>query len=256
MMDRGVTTNFVMVTMNRNITPAIHLAFPNHKWITKQIERRTGRMNVWDNGNVWNRAMESKADDGIFIDVGGWVGDTSISTAALGMDTYVFEPVRNNTNMMHFALTANECHVSEHLTIVNALVGDHNSANESVYVTSRADNAAATKAQATKVIRGNSQDFVQATEMVTLDSFFPPGTKVQNLKIDVQGNELQVLRGAARILQENKERLWLRFEHDENLLKAAGTNPSDVLEFVNGIGYEVVFKDGHDLDLRASTKHP
>ena len=50
--------------------------------------------------------------------------------------------------MIHFAISANGCCVSEHLTVVNAMVGDKNSANESIYVTSRADNAAATKAQA------------------------------------------------------------------------------------------------------------
>lgn len=99
-------------------------------------------------------------------------GDTSIPTAAFGMDTYVFEPVRNNTNMMHFARNANGCHISEHLTIINAMVGDHNSANELVYVTGRAENAAATKAV-------SREDFEQPVEMITLDTFFPPWTKVQ-----------------------------------------------------------------------------
>jgi len=197
--------------------------------------------------------MESKPEDGIFIDVGGWVGDTSIPSAAMGLDTYVFEPVRNNTNMIHFAISANECHVSEHLTVVNAMVGDKDSAHESVYVTSRADNAAASKAQAIKNVGVRAGDFEQPVEMVTLDSFFPPGTEVQNLKIDVQGFELQVLRGAHRILEENKERLHLRFEHDEGLVKAAGNDSTELFEFMKMIGYSIVSKEDADIEMRATS---
>lgn len=250
-MDRGVTYNFLVVQMNKPIQPPIKLVMPNHDWVTMNINQKTGLMDVWDNGNIWNRAMDSKPEEGIFIDVGGWVGDTAIPSAAMGIDTYVFEPVRNNTNMIHFAVSANGCHVSEHLTVVNALVGDKNSASESVYVTSRADNAAATKAQAVRNVGVHAQDFEQPVEMVTLDSFFPLGTKVQNLKIDVQGFELQVLRGAQRILEENKERLHLRFEYAEALIKAAGNDPKEQLVFMESIGYKVVKEDGEDLALRA-----
>ena len=130
-------------------------------------------------------------------------------------------------------------------------MGDQNSASESVYVTSRADNAAATKAQAVKNVGASTQDFEQEVEMVKLDSFFPPDTRVQNLKIDVQGFELQVLRGAQRILEENKERLHLRMEYSEKLIKAAGNDPQEQLVFLESIGYKVINDDGEDLDLRA-----
>jgi len=51
--------------------------------------------------------------------------------------------------------------LSEHLTIINALVGDRNGASESVYVTSRADNAAASKEQATKNVGVSQGDYEQ-----------------------------------------------------------------------------------------------
>ena len=153
--------------------------------------------------------------------------------------------------MIHFAISANDCHISEHLTVVNAMVGEENHANQSIYVTSRSDNAAATKDQATKNVGINDQDFEQPVEMVALDSFFPSGTKVQNLKIDVQGFELQVLHGAKRILEENKGRLHLRFEYDKGLIEAAGNNPDEIIAFVEKVmGYSRVREDGSDLDYR------
>eukprot|EP00584_Thalassiosira_punctigera_P000429 CAMPEP_0172540056 /NCGR_PEP_ID=MMETSP1067-20121228/11135_1 /TAXON_ID=265564 ORGANISM="Thalassiosira punctigera, Strain Tpunct2005C2" /NCGR_SAMPLE_ID=MMETSP1067 /ASSEMBLY_ACC=CAM_ASM_000444 /LENGTH=323 /DNA_ID=CAMNT_0013325837 /DNA_START=45 /DNA_END=1013 /DNA_ORIENTATION=+ len=248
--DHSITTiKYFVATADRDVNPPVILAFPTEPRLLARLSQNTGRVGVRNNGNIWNRVKESKAEDGIFIDVGGWVGDTSIPSAAAGIDTYVFEPVRMNCNLIHIAMMSNGCRVEERLTIVNALVGDHNSRNESIYVTAdRSDNAAYTKELATANIRDKDNNYDQPVEMIALDSFFPSGTKVQNLKIDVQGFELSVLRGAERLLTENKEGLHLRFEHNEKILRAGGTNPSDVIDYVKNLGYEMVRKDGDDLD--------
>ena len=89
-------------------------------------------------------------------------GDSSIPSAALGIDTYVFEPVRSNTNMIHLSAMANDCVVSEHLTIVNAKVGDRDIADGTIYVTGgRSDNAASSKEQATKNVGTSDSDYEQ-----------------------------------------------------------------------------------------------
>jgi len=122
--------------------------------------------------------------------------------------------------------------------------------DEKIYVTDRTDNAAYGKDAATKNVGVSKNDFEQPVSMVKLDTFFPKGTKIQNLKIDVQGFELQVLKGSKRILTENKGRLRVRFEFDEGLLKKAGTEPNDVLEFMKSCGYEIVEKSKNDLDWK------
>ena len=69
------------------------------------------------------------------------------------------------------------------------------------------------------------------------------------MKVDVQGYELLVLKGAERILRENKGRIRVRFEYDEGLLKVAGTNPEDLLDYMKGLGYEIVNNSGGDIDM-------
>jgi len=257
-MDRGQSNNFVMGILDRKTVQMeegqppllIHIALPRPTF-SSRIDEKTGRFDQLGNSeNTWDRASACKAEDGIFIDVGGFVGGSSIPSAALGIDTYVFEPVRRNTNLIHASIFANECRISEHLTVINALVGDKNSPTEWVYVTDRTDNAAATKAQATKSVGNSEIQFEQPAHMIKLDNFFPSGTKVQNMKIDVRGFELHVLRGAERLLKENKGSLQVRFEYDEGLFKAAGTNPPDVLKFMEDLGYKIISKKGDDIDWK------
>ena len=227
----------------------IVLAIPRN--MSRRIDQKTGRFGKFGNSeNTYQTALNAKKEDGIFIDVGGYIGDSAIPSAALGINTFVFEPVKSNANLIHMGVMANHCTVSEHITVINALVGNQDKMDEKIYVTDRTDNAAYGKEAATKNVGESENDFEQPVSMVKLDTFFPKGTKIQNLKIDVQGFELQVLKGAKRILTENKGRLRVRFEFDEGLLKKAGTEPNDVLEFMKSCGYEIVEKSKNDLDWK------
>lgn len=243
--DHGTkTSNYAVGTLSKE--PRILLALP--RAFSDRIDKTTGLF--WGAGNsddTYARAGKAERGKGLFVDVGGWIGDSSLPSAALGIDTYVFEPVRYNTNLMHISRFINDCTVSKHLTIVNTMVSDADG-NTSIFVTERSDNSAATKNLARLVVGGHQADYEQRVPVITLDSFFPPGTKVQNLKIDVQGFELHVLKGAKRLLQENLGFLKVRFEAHEGLLHVAGTNVAEVLSFMQGLGYKVVARGG-DIDM-------
>jgi FkbM family methyltransferase len=64
-----------------------------------------------------------------------------------------------------------------------------------------------------------------------LDDYFPPGTKIGFLKMDIQGFELHALRGAERILSENRE-IGLLLEYWPYGLLRAGVRPAELLEFL------------------------
>ena len=59
------------------------------------------------------------------------------------------------------------------------------------------------------------------------------------LKVDVEGAELDVLRGAAGLLRADRPRVL--FECTATGLRSHGVDASDVFEFLTrGVGYEVV----------------
>jgi FkbM family methyltransferase len=70
-----------------------------------------------------------------------------------------------------------------------------------------------------------------------LDDLVSPETPVAFVKIDVEGAELGVLRGGARLLQ--RHRPVIVFEHGLGNADAFGTQPEHVWDWFTGVGYRV-----------------
>ena len=66
-------------------------------------------------------------------------------------------------------------------------------------------------------------------EMVALDDYFKPGQRVDLIKLDIQGYELNALRGANRVLQENPD-IQLLFEFWPYGLKQAGATWVELID--------------------------
>ena len=72
-----------------------------------------------------------------------------------------------------------------------------------------------------------------------LDNFMETTLPLHNvtlLKIDTQGHELQVLRGAEKSLRARRIQA-VYAENDPGLTTAAGVNPHDILEFMASVGF-------------------
>ena len=74
--------------------------------------------------------------------------------------------------------------------------------------------------------------------MVSLDDYFVSGQRVDLIKIDVQGYELSVLRGARRVLKENPH-IKVIMEFWPYGLTKASVAPSDVIELIQSFGFEL-----------------
>jgi len=85
-------------------------------------------------------------------------------------------------------------------------------------------------------VRDRDECARQSKEVVTLDAYFDEGAPISVIKVDVEGFELQVFRGAERILAESSP--LLVFECENRHLEHGTVN--DVLNFLYERGY-----DGH-----------
>ena len=75
-----------------------------------------------------------------------------------------------------------------------------------------------------------------SVKQVALDDYFPAASRIDVMKVDVQGFELQVLQGARRLMTENA-RLTILMEFWPYGLAQASTRPRDLIDFARGLGF-------------------
>jgi len=172
----------------------------------------------------------------VVYDIGAFRGAYSMA-ARLKLDQaisiHAFEPLAKNVESIRRICALN------HFTgiQINALaVGDGNS------LTGRVNE------QDAMLRLGDSQTSPTATDFpsISLDEYVAGGASAPTvIKLDVDGFELHVLRGARECLRKHRPRLWM--EVHPVFLKAQGKSPDDVLKLLRVTGYTVLFFDDFNL---------
>jgi FkbM family methyltransferase len=148
----------------------------------------------------------------VAVDVGAHVGNHAIYfSRVLGMATLAFEP--NPVSFRHLESNIAANGLGDRCRIRRAAVGAR--VGRAHVVPASDTNSGLSKAE--PVADGE-------TELVTLDDELPAGRPVDVIKIDVEGAELDVLRGAGRTLKEHRPLLYIeimqgRFEAVTHLLR-------------------------------------
>lgn len=86
-----------------------------------------------------------------------------------------------------------------------------------------------------------------STPCVRLDTWMQ--RKVDAITIDVEGAEMRVLRGATRILQEDRPLVWVsaHTDYEWNDLVYDGVRPDDLVAWMNNRGYDAeLLADDHE----------
>ena len=69
--------------------------------------------------------------------------------------------------------------------------------------------------------------------------------KISFMKIDVQGKDLEVLKGAKQTILKNK--MPILFEYEESFENVYGYKFKDFKNFIDEINYKIQLKSGNDL---------
>ena len=163
---------------------------------------------------VWRQALR---DGGLFVDVGANVGTYTIWAAELGAEVIALEPAADTFGLLQENIALNGYQV----TAVRAAAGDH----------------CGTARFTSGLDAGNSlaPDGPEVTELVTIDTLIGD-RRVTGMKVDVEGFEIEVLRGAARALADRRIGL-IQVEWNEMSTLALGTDRRPVAELLAGYGY-------------------
>jgi FkbM family methyltransferase len=165
---------------------------------------------------------DNLGDGSVVVDAGANVGIYSeFLSKCVGLTGVVhsFEPDPDNFTRLYAAL----CNVPN--VRLNQLAVSDKTGESLLYISKELNvdhRAYPTEGETRKAIS------IQST---TLDNYFPPGERVDLIKMDIQGYELHALRGAERVLADNP-RVILLLEFWPFGLKQAGTSGTAVASFL------------------------
>ncbi len=189
--------------------------------------------------------LESLLQEGMtFVDVGAHVGLFTVPAAKWVSDSgrvVAFEPHPDNyamlvgniaSNGFSEVIEANQSAVSEenkpvHLHMSTFNTGDHQLFHQG----------------------GRNTIEVQCT---TLDDYFETGTKVDVIKMDVQGAEAAAFRGMRRVLQDNHA-IQVVWELSPAQLEDAGSSAEEVLTWLEELGFKLTIVDDATGEVTSAT---
>ena len=86
----------------------------------------------------------------------------------------------------------------------------------------------------------------------TVDDYFPSGTKVDVIKMDVQGAEAAAFRGMQRLLEEN-ENIQVIWELSPAQLEDAGSSAEELLTWLDALGFSFTIVDDASGEVQRSS---
>jgi len=158
----------------------------------------------------------------VILDVGAHHGFISLLLAKWGGEVVAFEASPYNSNVLQKEVTLNEMN---NITVENKAVG---------LVEGRITISGGSNVRAVQT----KWDAVDEVEMISIDKYCEMRSISPDLiKIDVEGFEVEVLKGAQGILEQEKPKLAI--EVHLSLLKNYGHEVADVLDLIDARFYDL-----------------
>lgn len=210
--------------------------------------RRSGH---WPDCDDLTDLWRDSSPSAVIVDVGANVGSCTLRMVATGVFTHAFEPLLANARMLEASLLANGW--SERAIVHHVALG-HRPGAARLY--SQVGNAGNT------VVGHPTRDSAKASmhaagfiRTETLDRVLwrdaaHPSPRIPLLKIDAQGMELHVLRGARRLLSAGAVQA-IQMELAPHWLRAQNVSVRDVIDFLHLNHFSVTDRRGSYLNAES-----
>jgi len=224
--------------------------------VSEVISRPGGRwgdcdvlIDLWNENPRATENVKKHNPEGIFVDAGANIGACTLLMAAAGHATFGFEPSRKNLYYLTAGILANRKEVRDKVTVYQLGLGTHTQ-NVSAFV---ANGNAGNTVLETQVKDWPTQTFDEEifVPVAPLDDILwpdptspPPHIKV--LKMDVQGYEVKILKGAKRLLEAGAIGI-VKSELTEMFLQGQGSSAMEMLSLLYGHGFELHDKNGNPV---------
>lgn len=180
------------------------------------------------------------------LDVGANLGIFTLHALSRGCNVYSFEPTPNTYHLLHENVWVNGFIDSDHVHLNQCAVGAaQGECKFTVYSDLCGHNSMF------GVEKENSE--LITVPVIALDETFAPGTRIDAIKIDVEGAEPLVFEGMQRIIQEN-EGIKIFMEFAPEHLNRAGYVPKEFLEKIEGMGLSIQIIDENNGEIIETEK--
>lgn len=173
--------------------------------------------------------------DSVCIDVGCFNGEILrlMMKYATGASHFAFEPIPQQFNLLKQKL-------GNKANIYPFALGDDNTETTFAYVTSNPTYSGLKRRE----YKGEEKIIEIRVQVRKLDDVISDQIPIRLIKIDVEGGEYDVMRGAIQTLR--KWRPYLIFEHGIGAADKYGVSPNDVYRFlVHDLGYSICLMEDY-----------
>lgn len=181
----------------------------------------------------------------LLFDVGAHFGVFTLTAAKLGGNAVAVDPSPISARMMAYQVGLNKC--AGKVRIVQAAVSDTNG------VIGMLGSGVFTPGYF-KVAKGRPRSELTQIPTMTIDEMSLQFGTPTHLKIDVEGYEASVLRGARQTLKKSAPLLFLELHND--MVRSASGDPLSSLTELDQLGYETYSPSGELIGKAAILSEP
>lgn len=215
-------------------------------YINSGVDENIAEHGTWE-PQITNQIKKILKPDSIFIDIGANIGYHSLFAATILQNEgkiYSFEPQISIYNQFCASIQKNNF---TNIETYNIGLSDHQG-EETLYV--REENSGGSTLLMLPKMESFHIESTQKVPLVTLDSYIHKIKKIDLIKIDVEGYELEVFKGGKKMLESYHPIILMEFS-PVFYIQDHKDKPEQLIDFLKLLGYHFYCLDEKELDLES-----